>query len=294
MNPRPIEMLLATLLFVPAAIAAPGAAPGAAAERARALLEEGRAQAAVDLLLETEAPAREAGSWYLLALGYHALLEEAGLLAKRGLAKKMKGALEAALERDPDHVDARKELIDFHRYAPWIVGGDREVAERQLALLAEREPGEAHALRGRYAREEGDTEAARDAYRAAIDAGPRLPERLLVLAVLEQQLDRYAESVALLDEALEAEPEMEKAHYYRARAAAMAGIATERGLASARAYVESCAECDDADRGYGWWRLATLLKRNGDVAGAADAYREALRLNPELDGAARGLAELAP
>ena len=147
-------------------------------------------------------------------------------------------------------------------------------------------------FRSDHARSDGNAALARDHYRKALEAGPRKPEILLHAAVIDQELDDYDTSVRLLDEALAADPGLENAYYYRARASALAAIDIERGLECAEYYVEHCEECDDSDRGYGWWRLATLRRRNGEVDAAAAAYREALRLNPELDGARQALEAL--
>ena len=260
---------------------------------ARRLIDEGRATEAVKLIEERTAPDdRDADTWFLLAEAYHALMDEAGMLKKRGLATKMKRSLFAALESDPDHVPARQQLADFYYYAPWIVGGSKDEAAKQLEILERVAPGEAWATRGAQARNRGDLDEARDHYRKAVKLGPREPAHLFLLAVTEQQLDAYAESIRLLDELLEADPGHEKALYYRARASAMADLDLDRGLECARDYVEHCTECDDDDRAYGWWRMAVILKRQEQTDSAIAAYHDALRLNPELEGARKGLAEL--
>jgi tetratricopeptide (TPR) repeat protein len=260
---------------------------------ARQLLDEGKATEAVRLIDERSPESgRGADVWFLLADGYHRLMDEAGLLKKRGMAKKMRHALVTALEIEPDHIDARRELADFYFYAPWIVGGSKDDAARQLDRLEDVAPGEAWATRGEHARNAGDLDAAREHFRRALDSGPRKPGVLFALGVVEQQLDHYEASLALLEELIDADPDHEKAYYYCARASAMAGLDVNRGIECATHYVDHCQECDDEDRGYGWWRRATLLKRKGDRDAALAAYREALHLNPELDGARKGLAEL--
>jgi len=260
---------------------------------ARRLFEAGDTAAAVKMIEEhSPADEREADVWFMLAEGYHTLMDEAGLLKKRGLANKMKGALDAALDLDPNHVDARRELADFYYYAPWIVGGSKDEAEKQLDLLESHAPGAAWATRAEHAANAGEPEAARDHYRQALRAGPREPGLLLTVAILDQQLDDYADSILLLDEVIELDPGRERAYYYRARASAMAGIEIDRGLECAEYYLEHCTKCDDSDRGYGWWRRAALHKHRGETDEAIAAYRDALRLNPELDGARQGLKEM--
>jgi tetratricopeptide (TPR) repeat protein len=278
-----------------AALVSVTAAEKATHEDVRDLIDNGDARAAVGLI-EQRVPesARDADDWFLLAEAYHVWMDDAGWLRKRGLAKKMKRSLDRALVLDPSHVAARRELADFHHYAPWIVGGNENEAKRQLEILEEIDPGMAWATRGAHARADGDLERARSCYRKALELGPRQTDRVFALAVIEQQLDDYEASIALLDEVLATDPDYEKAYYYRARGSAMGELALERGLECGRHYVEHCDECDDSDRSYGWWRTATILDHKGETAEAIDAYREALRLNPELGGARRRLEELTP
>jgi predicted Zn-dependent protease len=260
---------------------------------AQRLLDAGQPAEAVRSIKEHSPEAdRDADLWFLLAESYQVLLDEAGMLKKRGLAKKMKRALTMALEVEPAHVDARRELADFYFHAPWIVGGSTDEAAKQLELLERVAPAEAHAKRGEYAKSAGEYKVAREHYRKAVDLGPRSPERLVALAVLEQQLESYADSIALLDEVIAQDPHRENAYFYRARASALAGIDIDRGLECARYYLEHCSKCNDSVRGRAWWRLATLHKRNGETDAAIAAYREALRYDAELDGARKGLEEL--
>ena len=100
--------------------------------------------------------------------------------------------------------------------------------------------------------------------------------------------------LTLLDEALVSQAVPEQAYYYRARAAALASVGLERGLECAEHYLEHCTRCDDDDRAYGWWRRATILKRLERTDDAVTAYEQALRLDPDLEGARRGLQELQP
>ena len=79
-----IAGLLALIVFLPAT-------GEELAVDARNLIDRGQAAEAVRLIEEqSTADEREADVWFLLADGYHVLMDEAGLLKKRGLAAKMK------------------------------------------------------------------------------------------------------------------------------------------------------------------------------------------------------------
>lgn len=261
----------------------------------RNLIESGQPRDAVELIEERSSEAeRSADLWYLLSEAHHAVMDDVSWIKKRGPAKKMKRCLEAALERDASHAKARRELADYYHYAPWIVGGDEDEAQRHLDLLEQAAPGEGWAARAQWARDAGNKDEAAAHYRKALEFGPREPKWLLVLAVLEQQESRYEASVELLDEAIEAGTDLEQVYYYRARASALAGLDLEHGLDCAAHYLAHCAKCDDDDRAHGWWRQATILKRLERKDEAVAAYEEALRLKPDLEGAEQGLKELRP
>jgi len=262
-------------------------------DEAKALLRRGEVAEAARLIDEQCPVAqRNADTWFLLADTYDTLMDRAGFLKKRGWAKKMKHALISALESDPKHVGARKELADFYYYAPGIVGGDKDEAAHQLDELERHAPAEAWATRGDFARHAGDLDAAAQHLEKAVALDQRKPKYMFTLAVIEQQRNRFEESIPLLEQVISADSTYEEAYYYRAKASAMAGIDVDRGFECAAQYLDNCNRCDEADRGYGLWRKAALLEHAGQTDAAIGAYREALRYNPKLDAARKQLESL--
>ena len=288
-------MACSLLFLVLVLLASPSAADVAAIQaEAHRLLDSGKSQEAARLIEEKSLAAdRDADLWFLLAEAYHVTMDDAGILKKRGLAKKMRSALETALQLDPEHVDSRRQLADFYFYAPWIVGGDKDKAAEQLDLLEQVDAAEAWAIRGEYARSAGDYDAAAGYLGKALEHDPDETRHLFALAVIEQQRQRFDESMPLLNEVIANNADHEDAYYYRARGAALSGSHVDLGLASSAHYLRICTKCDDVDRGYAWWRRATLLGISGETDAAIAAYQEALRLNPKLENARKELLELA-
>jgi len=154
-------------------------------------------------------------SGYFAELGgaYSLALDNASSLKKISLARKLRNALEHAVELDPRCLDAREGLVDYYRQAPSFLGGglakafaqaeqirtyDRERGTRLLASLYRRSHDydraieiyesllneqpqnyRAHYAIGQLAEKSGDTTKARRAYEAALTLAPDfVPARL--------------------------------------------------------------------------------------------------------------------
>lgn len=61
-----------------------------------------------------------------------------------GRAKTSLGSYEKAVELEPDNIEARDWLINFHLNAPGFAGGDKDEARRQAAAIAKLDPVEGH------------------------------------------------------------------------------------------------------------------------------------------------------
>src|SRR5437868_7410729 len=60
-----------------------------------------------------------------------------------GMAKKVRGEFETAVQLDPNNVEARTDLAEFYLEAPGIVGGGKDKATAQAQMIAQRDPAKA-------------------------------------------------------------------------------------------------------------------------------------------------------
>jgi len=159
-------------------------------------------------------------SGYFAELGgaYALALDNASSLKKIPLARKLRAALEHAVELDPRCLDAREGLVDYYRQAPSFLGGgfSKAVAqaeeiraqdlERGTGVLADlyrrahdetrlaevyetflsQQPDNAfaHYQLGQLAEKHGDTAKARQAYEAALALAPDFVAARLALEAL--------------------------------------------------------------------------------------------------------------
>src|ERR1041385_1091377 len=66
------------------------------------------------------------------------------------LARKVKQAFEQAVHLAPGSIPARRDLMQYLCEAPWIVGGDKEKALEQIAIITRLDPLEGHLARGAF------------------------------------------------------------------------------------------------------------------------------------------------
>ncbi len=169
--------------------------------------------------------------------------------------------------------------------------GDMEGAREHLTLRGERAPGFPdplitgldtlavgpwyHLERGRQLLEHGDLEAAIEAYRAAVEAGPGSTHAHQSLARALVRHGDLADAEAVYRAALAIDPDQPRMHHELGNVLVLTGR-TEEGIRQLQRAVELTPDFDDA-----YSHLAFALERAGRIREAADAAAEAVRLRPE-------------
>jgi tetratricopeptide (TPR) repeat protein len=106
----------------------------------RASLEEGRADRAREWLERAVSlDTRNSEYWLWLGRACGDQIRKAGVFRRYGLARETKRAFEAAVEANPDNLEARSNLIDYYLQAPRVVGGDPDEALSQAEEIRRRD-----------------------------------------------------------------------------------------------------------------------------------------------------------
>jgi tetratricopeptide (TPR) repeat protein len=293
---------------------------------ARVRAEDGRQDEATKLAERAIAAApNSADAHYALALvcGMHA--QRAGLVGKVGLAKRFKKEAEAALALDSSHAEALEGMIEFHRQAPGIVGGDKKKAAEFTDRLMRVDPTRGWIEKAGIASDEKDSVAAERDLRQAVDLGQ--PSAKLALAnYLSRRWRKPDESARLAHEVVEAEPwragawallamsqasqrqygdldatlaQTESAvpgnlgpHYQAARVLIVEKGDAARAEALLRRYLDAEPEIGTPSHAAARWRLALALEREGRKPEAISELEAALKLDPKLDAAKSDLRRL--
>ena len=230
-------------------------------------------------------------SLYHLWLGriYGEKADHAGFFSAAGLAKKVRAEFERAVELAPNGWEARTDLAEFYLEAPGIVGGGKDKARAQAALLAPLNPAMSHWVIARLAEKNKDNAAAEREYRAAIDASNGGARAWVNLAGFYRHTSR-------LDDMVQALRTVESSPLDRPAALVDGAgmlLRTERDYPLAtrlvRRYIALPNMVEEAPVFKAHVLLGELLEKQGDRQAAAEEYRAALALAHTYRQAQEGL-----
>src|ERR1700687_1379653 len=198
-------------------------------------------------------------------------------LAAAGLAGKVRGEFERAVQLNPKDVDARLDLAEFYLSAPGIVGGGEERAREQARAIAPMDSGREHWVYARIAEKKKDATTAEREYRQYIDLSHGDAEAWLNLAIFfrnQKRFDEMEQAIVKLSQApttkLEVLEEASGMLYRAGRSYPFAMDLLHRYL------VTGPVEAAPAFKAH--YLFGMLLEKQGDKAGAAQEYRASLSL----------------
>jgi len=231
-------------------------------------------------------------SLYELWLGriYGEKADRTGFLSAAGMAKKVRGAFERAVELDPGNWEARTDLAEFYLEAPGIVGGGKEKARSQADALMPLNPAMAHWVAGRIAEKEKDSVSAEREYRAAVAVSHSGARECLDLASFLRRSNRLDEMEEMLRRLESAALDHPPSLIDGANMLLRTGRNIPLAVRLLRRYLAAPVE-----EGPAFWAhdlLGQGLEKQGDRPAAADEYRAALALNHSYSRAQEHLKRL--
>ena len=258
----------------------------------RAHLELGAWDAGIRACEKAVALAPDNGSYHLwLGRIYGEKADRAGFLSAAGLAGKVRTEFERAVELSPNNWEARTDLAEFYLEAPAIVGGGKDKARTQAALLAPLNPAMSHWVLARIAQKNKDNTAAEREYRAAVDASHGGARAWVNLAGFYRHTGRLDDMEQALRTA-ESSP-LDRPAALVDGAGLLVHTARDYPLAIRllRRYIASSNTVEEAPIFKAQTLLGELFEKQGDRPAAAEQYRAALALahsyHPAQDGLER-------
>jgi tetratricopeptide (TPR) repeat protein len=230
-------------------------------------------------------------SLYHLWLGrvYGEKADHAGFLSAAGLAKKVHVEFERAVELSPNSWEARTDLAEFYLEAPGMVGGGKDKARAQAALLAPLNPAMSNWVLARIAEKNKDNATAEQEYRAAIDASHGGARAWVNLAGFYRHINRFEDMLQAL-RTMESSPlDRPSALVDGASILLRAGRDYPMGVGLVRRYIALPNPVEEAPVFKAHVLLGELLEKQGDRHAAAEEYRAALALAHSYRQAQEGL-----
>jgi tetratricopeptide (TPR) repeat protein len=233
-------------------------------------------------------------SRYHLWLGriYGEKADRASWFTAAGLAGKVRGEFETAVRLNPDNIDARVDLAEFYLEAPGIVGGGRDKAEAQAAVLDQLDPAKAHWVRGRIAEKNKELPAAEREYRMAVDVSHGSALSWLNLALFFRNHNRLDEMEDAIRHASAAQTGHSEVLVDAAETLNRTGRSIPTAIELLRRYLASSSTVESAPAFKAHYLLGTLLEKQGDKQEAAQQYRDALALAKSYSAAQDALNRL--
>jgi len=235
-----------------------------------------------------------ANSRFHLWLGrvYGEKADRQNFLAAAGLASKVRGEFERAVQLNPKDMDARLDLAEFYIDAPGIVGGGEDKAREQAQTLASENPAREHWIYARIAEKKKDYATAEREYHEYIDRSNGDAEAWLNLALFlrrQKRFDEMEQAIVKLSHAPSSKPDVlvEGAGmlYRTGRNYPFAIELLNRYLAA--------GPVEAAPAFKARYLLGMCLEKQGDKTGAAREYRTSLSLARSFGNAQQALNRIA-
>jgi len=199
------------------------------------------------------------------------------------LARKTKKEFQSAVQLDPSNVSARRDLAEFDMDAPWIAGGNKDDARKQVEAIAALDPVEGSLARAQYVFQvEKKPAQAEEIYRQLLQQKPQRIQPYFEIARFFQGHGRPADLELAIQGAAAIDASDQRLEYFRGVALFLEGKDLPGAERFFSQYVGAAPQRSDwpfhADA-LEW--LGRTLEAEGKRAEAIAQYREALRLEPK-------------
>ncbi len=239
---------------------------------------------------------RGVGEYHLqLGRAVGAQTASASVVRQPFMARRIKSEFETAVRLDPSLLDAREGLMQFHLFAPGMMGGDPAEARKQQREIAARSPMRGHMAQAMLTWRNRDTVGTERALRAAVAAAPDSVGPAVALAQRQASWGRNAAAFTTLEGYLTRRPTDLAARYQFGRLAAMTGEQLPRAETYLRAVIADQSWQPSQwlpSRAAAHGRLGDVLRKQGRKEDARAAYTAALALDRDLTIAKEGLRAL--
>jgi tetratricopeptide (TPR) repeat protein len=197
-------------------------------------------------------------------------------------ARKVKKEFEEAVQLNPANIAARRDLEEYMVQAPWVVGGNKDEAAKQIDAIAAIDPVEGHLARALYDLEGSKkTDLAEKEYREVLAAKPGKIDPYFEVIAFFQKQNKPADMLAAIQAAAQVSPNDPRLAYARGVASVLANNNLADAEKNLKSYLASTPDRSDwpSHAAAREW-LGRLYESQGKRSEAAEQYRAALQLDP--------------
>lgn len=209
------------------------------------------------------------------------------------LALKARREFEQAVALGPSDVDARRDLMEFYLEAPWILGGSKAKARKQVDAISSFDSVQGTLARAQYDSGTGDDLSAQAEYRHVLDLKPAHVGPYLEVADNAVAHKDVSELNAAVSGAAQVNPSDPRLAYYRGVAQVLEGQRPAQAEHELKSYVAHAPDRHDYPShasALSW--LGTLYERLGRPNLAMIEYQSALQLDPDFPAARQAILRL--
>lgn len=209
-------------------------------------------------------------------------------------ARKVKKEFETAVQLNPSNIAARRDLEEYLIQAPWVVGGNKDEAAKQVDAIAAIDPVDGHLARALFDTENSkNMDLAEQEYRAVLAAKPAKIEPYFEVIAFFQKQNKPADMQTAIQAAAQVSPNDPRLAYARGVALVLANSDLGDAEKDLKSYLASTPDRSDwpSHAAAREW-LGRLYESQGKRSEAAEQYRAALQLEPNSKEAKSRLENL--
>jgi tetratricopeptide (TPR) repeat protein len=208
------------------------------------------------------------------------------------LARKSREQLEEAVRLAPRNIPARRDLMEFYANAPWILGGSKDKARDQIAAITALEQVDGALAQAEFYKDIGKADQAEPEYRKVIQWKPQRIEPYLEVADFYARRNDAAHMKEAVDLAAAVNSSDLRLPYYHGVVDVLEGNFSEAET-YLKAYLARTPQRSDLpSHGLARMWLGILYEKMGKRLEAAEQFRAALQLDPDLVFAKQSLQRL--
>lgn len=261
----------------------------AALARSRSAHEAGNPKDAVkwgEKAVELMPDSASAHLW--LGRAYVLEIESAAFYRQLGISKRARESFDRAVSLDPKRYDIRESRARYYFNAPGIAGGSKDKARAEAAAARTADPYRGALLVADIEERDKQVAVAESEFAALARAYPDSTQPFNRLVNLYQTGRQWNDAFRLIDARAARLPRDVSAQYQLGKIAAVSGERLDAGEAAMRAFIAAgnFATAPEANARH---RLAMILEKRKDMAGALAEYEHAARLDPKLEDAKAGI-----